>query len=69
MEKKENRFVTLETFLMNDQPFTCPCCGARCEEVSSFFHTTAKLLIQQCLNKLCGFICGEEEGEEFLNSL
>jgi hypothetical protein len=69
MGKQENKFTTLETFLMNDQPFTCPSCGARCEEVSSFFHTTEKLIIHQCLNKLCDFICREEEDEEFLNSL
>lgn len=57
----------LEIFLMNDQPFTCPHCGARCNEIASFYHTNAKLLIDQCLNKDCGFICGEEEDEEFLN--
>ena len=54
---------------MNDQPFTCPHCGTRCDEIGNFCHTNAKLLINKCLNKDCGFICGEEEDEEFLNRL
>jgi hypothetical protein len=66
---KEPKFKTLEIFLMNDQPFTCPHCGARCLEIGNFYHTNAKLLINQCLNEACGFICGEEEDEEFLNNL
>jgi hypothetical protein len=41
-------FKPLETFLMNDQPFTCPYCGARCEEIASFYHTNAKSLIEKC---------------------
>ena len=59
-------FQPLEIFLMNDQPFTCPHCGARCEELASFYHTNAKSLIEKCLNEDCGFICFEEEDEEFL---
>ena len=59
----------LEIFLMNDQPFACPQCGARCMEIASFYHTNAKLFINKCLNKTCGFICGEEEDEEYLNNL
>lgn len=51
----------LETFLMNDQPFTCPHCGARCEELADFYHTNAKRFIQQCLNDSCAFVCYEEE--------
>ena len=57
----------LEIFLMNDQPFTCPICGARCFEIASFHHTNAKLFINQCLNKDCSIICGEEE-DGFLNN-
>lgn len=57
---------SLEIFLMNDQPFTCPYCGARTIEIASFFHTNAKLLINQCLNKRCGFICGEKEDKDYL---
>jgi hypothetical protein len=55
-----------EGFLMNDQPFTCPYCGARCEEIADFYHTYFKLFVQQCLNKKCGFICTEEEDEYYL---
>lgn len=60
---------SLQIFLMNDQPFTCPYCGSRCLEIGNFCHTTTKLLINQCLNEDCGFVCGEEEDEEFLNNL
>lgn len=66
MDSKTN-FRPLEIFLMNCQPFTCPHCGARCREIGSFYHTTAKLLVNQCLIKACGFICGEEDDKEFLN--
>lgn len=56
----------LEIFLMNDQPFSCPYCGSRSLEIASFYHTNAKLLISECLNKDCGFICGEEEDADYL---
>lgn len=59
-------FKKLETILMNDQPFTCPYCGSRCEELANFYHTNSKLFIQRCLNKKCRFICNEEEDEYFL---
>ena len=60
------RFEPLDFFLMNDQPFTCPNCGVRCDELASFYHTNAKLFVQQCLNRKCNFICYEEEDEYFL---
>ncbi len=56
----------LEIFLMNDQPFTCPHCGTRCEEVANFYHTNTKRFIQQCLNDSCAFVCYEEEDEYYL---
>jgi hypothetical protein len=56
----------LEIFLMNDQPFTCPYCGARCDEIANFYHTNAKLFVEKCLDDQCGFICLQEEDEEFL---
>jgi hypothetical protein len=56
----------LQRFLMNDQPFTCPHCGVRGEELATFYHTNARLLIQQCLNDQCGFICSEEEDDYWL---
>lgn len=61
--KEQVSFNELEIFLMNDQPFTCPYCGTRCEEIASFYHTTAKSLIQLCMNQDCRFICFEEEDE------
>lgn len=62
----ERIFKLPKIFLMNDQPFTCPQCGARCEEIASFYHTNAKTLIEKCLNKDCGFIYFLEEDEEFI---
>lgn len=60
-------FEVLKTFLMNDQPFTCPNCGSRCEELANFIHTNLKCLIERCLNNKCGFICYEDEDEYYLN--
>jgi hypothetical protein len=59
----------LEIFIMNDQPFTCPYCGSRCEEFSNFHHTAMKLFINKCMNEGCGFICGEIEDQDFLNCI
>jgi hypothetical protein len=56
----------LPIFLMNDQPTVCSICGARCEELASFMHTNARILLMQCLNRDCLFIFFEEEDEEFL---
>lgn len=68
MEKGENPmyFRPLEMFLMNEQPFTCPHCGSRCEEIASFYHTNAKTLIQECRNAECKFIGIENEEKYFL---
>jgi hypothetical protein len=66
----ENRnpdyFKPLEAFLMNDQPFICPHCGSRTEQLANFYHTKAKCAIEKCLNNECNFICYEEEDEYFL---
>jgi len=51
----------LEIFLMNDQPFTCPHCGARCETLADFYHTKARGFIKRCLNDICAFVCFEEK--------
>lgn len=67
MTIQERTFKELEIFLMNDQPFTCPNCGARCIELASFLHTKTKLIINLCLNKYCSFICGEEDNGENLD--
>ena len=62
----QNLFQPLEIFLMNDQPFTCPYCGASCEEIASFYHTNTRSFVEKCLNEKCNFICLQEEDEEFL---
>ncbi len=59
-------FKPLEIYLMNDQPFTCPHCGSRCEEIASFQHTKSKTGIQECLNGKCNYVCIEEEDEYFI---
>ncbi len=59
-------FERLPTFLMNDQPTTCPNCGTRCEDLGTFYHTNAKCLIMRCLNEECTFIFFEEEDEYYL---
>lgn len=56
----------LEAYLMNDQPFACPHCGSRCEEIASLFHTRSKSGMQGCLNNKCSYICLEEEDEYFI---
>jgi transcription elongation factor Elf1 len=67
MKRHEQKlFKPLETFLMNDQPFTCPQCGSRCLEIARFDHTNSKRFIQQCLNNNCMFVCFEEEDEYYL---
>ena len=57
----------LEIFSMNAQPFTCPYCGARCEEIASFYHTNAKSFVEECLNDKCGFIYFQEEDKGCLS--
>jgi len=64
--KYQNIFKPLDIFLMNDQPFSCPHCGSRCDELASFHHTKSKTFIQKCLNDQCCFVCLEEEDEYFL---
>ncbi len=56
----------LEIFLMNDQPFICPICGARCETLADYYHTNSKRFVQSCLNDTCSFVCNEEEDEYYL---
>jgi hypothetical protein len=56
----------LEIFIMNDQPFTCPHCGARCEMLADLYHTNSKRFVQSCLNDICSFVCYEEEDEIFI---
>jgi hypothetical protein len=69
MDMKHIAIKALEIFLMNDQPFTCPHCGARCETLADFYHTNAKCFIQQCLNDDCAFVCYEEEDKIFISKL
>ena len=54
-----------EAFLMNDQPFSCPHCGARTETLANFNHK-AKWSVEKCLDDQWGFICLQEEDKEFI---
>lgn len=69
MDMKYTEIKPLEIFLMNDQPFTCPHCGARSEMLADFYHTNSKSGIQYCLDDSCGFICYEEENEVFVSRI
>jgi len=46
---------------MNDQPTTCPICGARADIISGFFHTLLRLGINECLNANCKHVFLEVE--------
>ncbi len=48
-------------YIINDQPTTCPICGARTEIISSFYHTLLRLNIDECLNQNCRHIFFEVE--------
>lgn len=56
-----------EVFIMNEQPFTCPYCGSKCEQLGSFHHTNFKAIVEKCMNLNCGIVCYEQEDEYFLN--
>jgi len=51
----------MDLYLMTEQPTTCPFCDARTDIIADFYHTNLKLLINECLNKSCGFIFLEVE--------
>lgn len=40
-------------YLINDEPYTCPTCGARTMRLGSFFHTNAKYEVEECPNHFC----------------
>jgi hypothetical protein len=48
-------------YIVNDQPTTCPICGARTDIISSFFHTLLQLNINECLNSECKHVFFEVE--------
>jgi hypothetical protein len=50
---------------MNDQPTTCPKCGARTDLLSDLTHTNANVQIEQCLNPGCGYVFLVQEDEEW----
>lgn len=56
----------IEIFLMNDQPVTCPRCGARAEIVIEFEMDNSSSQLCKCPNFDCHFIFIEQEDEEFL---
>jgi hypothetical protein len=40
-------------YLTTNNPTTCPLCGGRTNEISSFTHTLLELRIEECLNNEC----------------
>jgi hypothetical protein len=57
----------LEIFLMNDQPVTCPRCGARAEIMNELEMDNLLSQLCKCPNLDCQFIFIEQE-EEILES-
>jgi len=39
--------------LANDQPVTCPKCGARTNIILDLSHTTNQTQVHRCLNRKC----------------
>ncbi len=52
-------------YLMTDQPTTCPKCGARTYTLSNLLHTNARLLIEECLRPMCGYIFLVQDDDEY----
>lgn len=53
----------METYLMNDQPTTCPICGARSDIISDLYHTNLGLFINECLDIHCKHVFLEVDPE------
>ncbi len=54
----------LKMYIINDQPNTCPVCGARTLEMGSFFHTNGHYCVDICIYERCGHLlmfCADEE--------
>lgn len=48
-------------YLMNDQPTTCPVCGARTDIVSDFLSGKLQVFVNHCLNNQCKHVFFEVE--------
>lgn len=48
-------------YLITDQPTTSPICGASTDIISGFYHTSAKLHINQCMDSQCKYVFFEED--------
>ncbi len=46
---------SLETYILSDQPCTCPKCGVRTEILADFYKTKNQTQIHQCPNDRCKF--------------
>ena len=55
----------IEIFLMNDQPVTCPVCGARVQIFIEFQIGNLSSQLCKCPNLDCQIIFIEQEDEEF----
>ena len=51
----------MQLYLINDQPTTCPLCGARSDIISDFYHTNLLMLINECLYGGCKYVFLEVE--------
>ena len=55
-------FVTMEIFVMTDQPITCPLCGTRVEIMCEFEMDALLWQLCKCPNIKCRYIFIEQEG-------
>ncbi len=58
------QFQTL--LILNDQPVTCPHCGARTDFILDLSHTRSKIQVHRCLSAACQFefVVGIEDENE-----
>lgn len=56
-------FVTMEIFIMTDQPITCPICGTRVEVLDEFEMDGLLSQLCKCPNVECRYSFIEQEDE------
>ena len=51
----------LKFYLLNEQPTTCPICGAKTNWIADFSHTQNKMILHKCLDLNCKYLFAEIE--------
>jgi hypothetical protein len=55
------KFAIMDIFIMTDQPFTCPLCGARAEIIREFKVDDLSAQLCKCADKDCQYLFIEQE--------